>query len=181
MKKTLFFGVLLCTLGLMTACKSGDKSNDTEKQETKSLIDDETTKADTIPEGYLDMNLPSGTIWKVENETSPIFINFNDAVKQYGDKLPTAEQWEELLNVCTWTWDGMGGYNVVGPNGNFLYFGSAGYSTWDGIDKEWAEAGYYWTSTPEGADKAIYLHFDEKSYKLDKRAIKDRLIVRCVL
>jgi len=45
-------------------------------------------------------------------------------------QLPTAENYQELIDNCTWekvSLNGVDGYKVVGPNGNWLFFGFHGY------------------------------------------------------
>lgn len=52
---------------------------------------------------YVDLGLPSGTIWKSDNEQG--YYDFNSAVETFGESLPTYEQLEELIDNCTWTWN----------------------------------------------------------------------------
>ena len=98
MKKNSLYAILVCTLGIFAACKGGDATNDTEATEVDFLLADEST----TPDGYLDLGLPSKTVWKIENETD--FLNYNDAMATYGDKMPTAKQWNELMECCKWEW-----------------------------------------------------------------------------
>ncbi len=57
----------------------------------------------------------------------------NDAAykkKGAGWSIPTYEQWWELRNKCTWTWetiDDMPGYRVTGTNGNSIFLPAVGY------------------------------------------------------
>ena len=79
--------------------------------------------------------------------------------------MPTAAEYQELIDNCTWTWttqNGKNGYKVTGPNGNTIFLpaagGRAGYELChDG------EYGYYWSSTPDESiiDGAYGLYFDE--------------------
>lgn len=48
----------------------------------------------SVAQGYTDLGLPSGTIWKNFNATG--FYTYDEAVSQFGNRLPTKEQWEEL-------------------------------------------------------------------------------------
>ena len=44
-------------------------------------------------------------------------------------RMPTFEEQQELMNLCTWTWtslNGVGGFNVTGPNGNSIFMPAAG-------------------------------------------------------
>ena len=100
-----------------------------------------------IPEGYVDLGLPSGTLWKSENEDCGL-INYDQAMLIYGSNLPTREQYYELQNYCTWKWV-MDSYLVIGPNGQYITlqakgFRECGRSTVYNI----GITGDYWTSTP---------------------------------
>ena len=55
-----------------------------------------------VATGYTDLGLPSGTIWKNFNATG--FYTYDDAVKQFGSRLPSKAQWEELKAECQWLW-----------------------------------------------------------------------------
>ena len=73
--------------------------------------------------GYTDLGLPSGTIWKDFNATG--FYTYDEAVSQFGSRLPTKAQWEELKAECQWSWTGSG-YKVTGPNGNSIVLPASG-------------------------------------------------------
>ena len=107
---------------------------------------------------YVDLGLPSGTKWKSENESGQDFYTYDEAVAQFGDKLPTKEQLEELKNSCQWQWTGSG-YKVTGPNGNSITLPAAGYRYCDGSTLNVGSYGYYWSSTPSGSDWAWGLNF----------------------
>ena len=63
--------------------------------------------------------------------------------------MPTNDEIQELIDRCTWTWtkqDGVGGYEVKGPNGNSIFLPVAGNLT--GSKLELAGIyGYYWSSS----------------------------------
>lgn len=92
------------------------------------------------PEGYVDLGLPSGTIWKENNDGGNNQL-YDDLVLKYSNDLPSRSQFIELMDLCQWTWNGAG-YKVVGPNGNHIilpytdshpYFGRMGhYRAYDG-------------------------------------------------
>ena len=67
---------------------------------------------------FVDLGLPSGTLWKNVNEDTE--YTYDDAVSKFGKKVPTKQQFEELINKCTWTWTG-NAYRVTGPNGNSIF------------------------------------------------------------
>ena len=69
-----------------------------------------------LPQGYVDLGLPSGTLWKDQNEIAGLYT-YEQAMEKFGNELPTKEQLEELQTSCRWTWTGSS-YRVEGPNGN---------------------------------------------------------------
>lgn len=111
---------------------------------------------------YVDLGLPSGTLWKSKNEKG-IYYTYDEAVSQFGDKLPTSEQFAELQAFCTWTWNGKG-YVVKGDNGNSIVLQAVGYRyCLFGSVRNVGTDGIYWSSTPLGSDKAWYLSFDSSA------------------
>ena len=107
---------------------------------------------------YVDLGLPSGTLWKSKNEKG-MYYTYDEAVSQFGDKLPTREQFAELQAFCTWTWNGKG-YVVKGDNGNSIVLQAAGYRDRYGDVYGIGTYGDYWSSTPIDSDYAWYLGFD---------------------
>ena len=107
---------------------------------------------------YVDLGLPSGTLWKSKNEKG-MYYTYDEAVSQFGDKLPTREQFAELQAFCTWTWNGKG-YVVKGDNGNSIVLQAAGFRGCDGSSMTHVgKVGNYWLSTPYGSDGAWRLDF----------------------
>ena len=108
-------------------------------------------------QGWVDLGLPSGTLWKDKNEEDG-FYTYDQAISRFGDKLPTKEQFEELKSQCRWTWTGSG-YKVVGPSGESIVLPAAGYRYCDGDVDYVRSRGWYWSSTPDGWDNAWCLYF----------------------
>ena len=113
----------------------------------------------TIPQGYVDLGLPSKTLWKDKNEGGN-YHTYEEAVGRFGNKLPTKQQLEELKNKCTWTWTGSG-YKVTGPNGNSIFLPAAGYRNCyrNGNVYDVGTYGRYWSSTPYDSGSAWGLYF----------------------
>ena len=111
-----------------------------------------------LPKGYVDLGLPSGTLWKEENEDDK-FYSYEAIVAKYGNALPTKEQFDELRQLCTWTWIGFG-YKVVGPNGAVLMMPSSGYQHCDGTIHYEGAYGNYWSQTLEKENNAWFLYLD---------------------
>lgn len=114
-----------------------------------------TGSVSSVPRGYVDLGLPSGTLWKAINEG---MYDWDTAMRKFGDKMPSQGQWEELKDYCTWTWTG-NGYKVSGSNGNSIVLPAAGYRSCGGDVNDVGSLGYYWSSTPSGSEKAWGLDF----------------------
>ncbi len=64
-------------------------------------------------------------------------------------RMPTNEEWEELINQCTWVWttqNGVDGYKVTAPNGGSIFLPAAGYVNY-GTHSSVGTAGFYWSSS----------------------------------
>lgn len=109
-------------------------------------------------QGFVDLGLPSGTLWKDKNEEDG-FYTYEQALNKFGDKLPTKEQFEELKSKCQWSWTGRG-YKVTGPNGNSISLPAAGFRYCNGRVGNVGSCGHYWSSTPDGSEGAWYLFFN---------------------
>ena len=110
-----------------------------------------------VPAGYVDLGLPSGTLWKDQNEAGGLY-SYDQAMAKFGSSLPTKEQLEELKNSCRWTWNG-NGYKVEEPSGESIVLPAAGYRLCDGSVYDVGSDGNYWSSTPSGSENAWDLYF----------------------
>ena len=64
-------------------------------------------------------------------------------------RMPTDEEWSELVDECTCTWttqSGVAGRKVTGPNGNSIFLPAAGYTDTSGLS-DVGSIGYYWSSS----------------------------------
>ncbi|MBO7234891.1 MAG: hypothetical protein J6V13_07905 [Paludibacteraceae bacterium] len=113
-----------------------------------------------LAQGYVDLGLPSGTLWKNSNEGGDnARYTYDEAVSKFGNNLPTYQQLRELKDKCTWTWiDIGGGCRVTGPNGNSITLPAAGNRRCNGDVYLVGAKGLYWSSTPLG-DNAWSLYF----------------------
>lgn len=137
------------------------------------------SKAKRVVDGYVDLGLPSGTLWKAENEDCG-FISYDQAYNFYGNSLPTKEQLEELKNNCLWTWQG-NGYKVKGKNGEYIFLSVAGERDCDGSTQNVGTSGVYWSSTPEGSypwylyissSKVSISNYVNRCYRMSIRLVK---------
>lgn len=138
--------------------------------------------------GYVDMGLPSGTYWKKENvggdsyvyRKADYYFTYQEAVRQFGNKLPTKEQYDELLKYCKWERnlkDNDNGYKVIGPNGNYIIMERVGYTTPAGWPTDVGQNGFYWSSTPDGSEAWGLLimgfsHYMSSSFKSQGGAVR---------
>ena len=102
---------------------------------------------------YVDLGLPSGTKWKTINERGHYSFDyarrtFNNNLPTTSDagKLPTEEQFKELINKCQWSWSYYG-YMVTGPNDNVIFLPASGISDPVGNVEYHDKQGGYWSST----------------------------------
>ena len=111
---------------------------------------------------YVDLGLPSGTLWKDYDEPGMYTQTEKDSLFQ--GSLPTTEQFVELRTKCTWEWDTIG-YKVTGPNGNSITFYAKGYCS--SLKRYYfvCEYGSYWLAPyTVGADvyTNLIFAFDKK-------------------
>ena len=137
-----------------------------------------------VPEGYVDLGLPSGTLWKASNETG--HYDYDGAIEAFGKSVPTREQWEELKEHCWWVWNEEDETTaaVVGENGNFILPPAEGFfqpPDPDSFIKEDGKivnevSGYYWSRTPGDHGTAWYLYFNYYDEDYDKKVKVIRVV-----
>ena len=129
---------------------------------------------------YVDLGLPSGTLWKISNEKG--YYTAFDAVKKYGNSLPDSDQFEELKVMCIWEWFG-NGYRVTGPNGNHIMLHAMGIKVQGDDDHPTAvamgEMGYYWSRT-HIESTYFYLAFRNPDIVVDEMSGGNKISVRLV-
>ena len=140
--KRLFSFIAICLMALTMSA-----------QETPQVMDRE--------QGYVDLGLPSGTLWKAENEAGGLYT-YDQAKAKFGNGLPTNEQLEELKLTCRWKWTG-NGYQIEGPNGNTITLPAEGGSSCDGKVVYVGVRGYYWSSAPSSVSGNAWFLFFKSS------------------
>ena len=97
---------------------------------------------------YVDLGLPSGTLWKMTEEKNgkSIFFTYTQAQEKYGNKLPSRGQCQELIDNCKWIRNQEGNYVGTGKNGNTIEFRANGYKTAQ-REVKWKWTANYWSSS----------------------------------
>jgi hypothetical protein len=119
----------------------------------------------------------------------------NDVVKAKRDgewRMPTVEEFNELLTQCDWKWTtvhGVYGYLITskkeGYTNRSIFLPTTGYKGADLIRKEKKEVGFYWTNVIDSFNsaKAKYLYLDYDVYRINsgEQIIKQSIRPVCPL
>ena len=86
-------------------------------------------------------------------------------------RLPTENEWRELVDRCTWSWTFQGvhfGYRVTSKaNGNSIFLPAAGSRFGTSLNRD-GEYGGYWSSTSYGIPQRAYdLYFNSSRHGVD--------------
>lgn len=138
---------------------------------------------------YIDLGLPSKTLWASHNVGANTDTEFGTYFKHHNIpqeyECPTNKQIEELINNTTLEWivkDNVNGCLFTGDNGNSIFLPAAAYYHGDYIhDKN--QGGYYWSAQTDKDDQeyAYYMYFDSSVCHLYNGAINyDKLTLRPV-
>ena len=131
-----------------------------------------------IPDGFVDLGLPSGNLWSCDyvlNDNgegnymtySEMYDVFNGAPWWF--YMTRKSDWEELRDKCTWKhytnlfevtndsrYNGKNGYQVKGPSGQSIYLPFMGGKSLNGTLSDLGYTGNYWVYT--------YSHDDDDDY-----------------
>lgn len=125
----------------------------------------ETTCPDSNHPHWIDLGLPSGTLWRCCNEGASTPEAYG-GYYQFGQvsSAPTSAQIQELLSNCTYQWttqNGINGGKFTGSNGGTLFFPAAGGRWWSSDLYGAGSYGDYWSSTlnESNPSRAYYLSF----------------------
>lgn len=124
-------------------------------------------KSIPLKPNYIDLGLPSETIWKKQSERG--LYTFKDALQKYGQCIPSKDMYHELLNKCEWTWE-ENGYKVTGPNGNSIKLLAQGYQSGSQILDE-NGCGHYWTNKLQTDTYAYALEFSPNNIEIREHFI----------
>ena len=98
-------------------------------------------------------------------------FEYDAACYHWGDtwRLPTKQEFEELVSKCSWSWTNQNnhnGYMVTGINGNKIFLPAAGYRSKSSVGSP-NIGGHYWSASPDPINMAYFLRFLENMYKYD--------------
>lgn len=86
---------------------------------------------DGMINGHSFVDFGDGLKWATENAGDLLtWYEGNSAVEEWGSswRLPTKEEWQSLIDKCTWEWsDSEVGMTVVGANGKSIFLPAAGF------------------------------------------------------
>ncbi len=87
-------------------------------------------------------------------------------------RMPTIDEWEELIDKCTWTWttkNSVKGYEIKATNGNSIFLPAAGDRYDDELDGA-GSYGYYWSSSlyMSYPYRAQYVFFNSDRHYTDR-------------
>ena len=150
--------------GIVLLVTDGEDYQTIQEKSRKAEEEEVRRAAELKAQGFVDLGLPSGTLWRDKNEEGSLYT-YEQAMSKFGDKLPTKEQFEELKSKCQWSWTGSG-YKVTGPNGNSIPLPATGIRSCSG-SVYGGSGGDYWSSTPNGSDHAWFLGFDSGGVGMD--------------
>ena len=100
---------------------------------------------DEVTYKYIGKNI-SGTKYDAAH------VNWGD-----GWRLPTMDEFKELIDKCKWKWSRVGeikGYRVTGPNGNSIFLPTTGL-IWGGTMNNRSISGYYWSGIGNEEDDKV--------------------------
>lgn len=110
--------------------------------------------------------------------------NISNGLQNDTSRLPTKEEYEELIKKCSWEWINKNdnvGYKVIGPNGNSVFLPAAGHCPKSSTERL-KQYGYYWSSTPNHSinGNSFYFGFYEDSKYVSHIGCSDCLAIRLV-
>lgn len=113
---------------------------------------------------YIDLGLPSGTLWADTNEEG--YYSYDEAIDTFGkDNLPKLTDFVELYDYCKWKWDDKSkSMIIIGPNGRHIKLPASGYRSYSsGGLRDVGDYGDYWSVTPLG-NSAYSLRFSSNGF-----------------
>lgn len=118
---------------------------------------------------FIDMGLPSGTLWSSNYEKDGDNIIFLPYDKAVALNIPTIEQWNELFSLCKWESarynNSMMRVDCTGPNGRVVSFLMTGMIK--ALQKSDHNEAFFWLKEDiEGSNKkAVHIYRSKANYQ----------------
>ena len=134
---------------------------------------------------FVNLGLPSGKLWASENvkdvNSNEAYLTFDKAIETFGKNLPSKEDWKELFDNSSYSWnEERKGYDVIGPNGNSIFLPAAGYRYRASVYYV-GGSGFYWSSSVINVYRAYNVLFSSGYLNPRNRRIRyDGFSVRLV-
>jgi hypothetical protein len=128
---------------------------------------------------YVDLGLPSGTLWSNDYEKMDEKTLFLTYEKAEGYSLPSVKQCEELFSKCRWTYTRTSGFTCIGPNGNIIRFRHTGFMKIEGKIIRFDQC-YMWLSFDDSGTTKKGMVQDGAVMKISDVFMGYRLPVRLV-
>ncbi len=128
---------------------------------------------------YIDLGLPSETLWSNDYEKmdeKTLFLTYEKA-EEYS--LPSVKQCEELFSKCRWTYTRTSGFTCIGPNGNIIRFRHTGFMKIEGKIIRFDQC-YMWLSFDDSGTTKKGMVQDGEVMKISDVFMGYRLPVRLV-
>lgn len=135
---------------------------------------------------FVDLGLPSGTLWSKEYEQNDKEVIFLPYLEASTLNIPTEEQFSELLSLCKWEFTYIDNlsikYDCIGLNGNIITFYSKGELAPNGYIRENRNIKFWLYSENEENEKVIanMYFWGEEIRKTDSMFMGCKLPVRLV-
>ncbi len=193
---------------------AADSINEAREKVSADTTAQDTAKVDSTAEThksklhkFVDLGLPSGTIWAETNMESDHpadfgkYYTYNEARKACASTkhsmssskydaptLPTQQQYQELIDNCQWKWiktknsEGklIAGYKITGKTGKILFLPASGLRGETDYFGQ-GSVGYYWTDTHDNRTATALAIYQNGYYTETANSILDGLQVRQVM
>jgi uncharacterized protein (TIGR02145 family) len=117
-----------------------------------------------IEKKWVDLGLPSGTLWCDTNEEG--YYSWNEMMNKFDEEnLPKLTDFAELYDYCDWRWNNeKKGIVVTGPNGNCIFIPASGCRGCNNGDLFGVGYyGYYWSVSLNNYN-TYYMFFSSIGY-----------------
>ena len=124
---------------------------------------------------YIDLGLPSRTLWSDNYEKDGNNLLYLPYERANYMKIPTGDQWQELLDCCRWEWEIDSFFDFcwakcIGPNGNFILFETTGKIDANTLSCNWET--FFWLENfaeDDSTFNAVHMFNSSKNYKSFQR------------